>query len=99
ADAVAVLVTDADELSDRLRTEADHVAQRAQLESAVLSLRDKCETQRDACRVARARHEEIETDWTALWAPADIDPRTPAEMAAWRKSFDALQAEIGALRE
>lgn len=99
ADAVAVLVTDADELSDRLRTEADRVAQRAQLESAVATLREKCEKQRGIHDAALANHQKAEEAWKALWRPADIEPRTPAEMAAWRKSFDALQSEIAALHD
>ena len=37
--------------------------------------------------------------WQALWSPAQIEPRTPEEMAAWKKTFDALQAEIAALHE
>jgi uncharacterized protein YhaN len=99
ADAVAVLVTDADELSDRLRTEADRVAQRAQLESAVAILQEKCAKQLGVHAAAEAQRDSLEATWKALWAPAAIDPRTPAEMAAWRKSFDALQSEIASLHE
>ncbi len=99
ADAVAALVTDADELSDRLRTEAERVAQRAQLESAVAALGEKCAKQHAVHAATLASHQKLEKAWKALWQPADIEPRTPAEMAAWRKSFDALQSEIAALHE
>ena len=99
ADAVAALVTDADELSDRLRTEAERVAQRAQLESAVAVLGEKRAKQHAVHAATLASHQKLEEAWKALWQPADIEPRTPAEMAAWRKSFDALQSEIAALHE
>lgn len=99
ADAVAVMIASADELSDRLRTEADRVAQRAQLESAVASLGEKCGMQRGVHEGALANRQALEEGWKAQWRPADIEPRAPAEMAAWKKSSDVLQSEIAALHE
>jgi uncharacterized protein YhaN len=99
ADAVSALTTEADDLSDRLRTEADRVAQRAQLESALLLLEEKWTQQEEALVSASAHHQRLESAWSTLWAPAGIDPRSPAEMAVLRKSVDAIQGEIAALHE
>lgn len=99
ADVVAALLSGADELSDRLRTEADRVAQRAQLENTVASLSAKVEKLRGLQAATTAQHHENEEAWRALWAPVGIQPLSPSEMAAWRKSFDGLLSEIAANHE
>lgn len=99
ADAYAALVESADVVADRLRNEADRVAARAQLESAIESLGQRL----NAARAAETKQAEalkaIEAAWKAAWAPADIVPRSPEEMAEWKQAHAALLDSIQAHRD
>ncbi|MDE5464752.1 YhaN family protein [Bradyrhizobium sp. CSS354] len=43
----------------------------------------------------QARLAEVTTAWTALWAPAGLAPRSPAEMLLWRGKVEDILARLG----
>lgn len=84
-------VEDADEIADRLRREADRVAEQAQL----VATRDKCQSliekeHNDAAK-AQSAGESLESQWRQNWAAAGIRPDTPREMRAWLRKLEQLQ--------
>lgn len=76
-------VVTADELSDRLRREADRVATLVEHRSRIetLTIRDD-EIAAEQARLEEESRSLVET-WRAAWAKAEIDPLSPREMRAW----------------
>ena len=90
-------VARADQLSDRLRKEAQRVnekkrllADRKKLEAQLPRL----ESQIAYCETERA---EIENEWRALWTPLSINPGTPGEMLEWLQSHLQLMTTVKGL--
>ena len=88
------LLADADELSDRLRREADRVHATASLlakQKAAQQQRVKLSDQLEACTAEKRR---LDVEWQALWAPCGIEPRTPREMGAWLEELEKLRERV-----
>ncbi len=92
------MVTRADDLADRLRAEAETVAQieekRTQVELAEKALRTLAE-QEATHREARAA---LESEWRRAWEPTGVSPLSPAEMREWRENWDAFTRQVGEWR-
>lgn len=91
-------VETADELADRLRREANRVAQRA----ALMADRHALDRQLDKLGQEAARAEEeqrrIEQAWIECWRPAGIAPLTPQEMVPWLGQHRNLLQQAEAIR-
>lgn len=100
-DAFENRLADTDELSDRLRREADRVAEMATLqagEAAALRLTEELTGQLVICADKR---EELDSDWKSQWASSGIAPHSPREMRAWLDDFEKLRdraAQLNALQ-
>jgi len=87
----------ADDVSDRLRREADRVHALASLQARQNG------AQEEANRIAKqlestiAEKGRLDADWQELWAPCQIVPRTPREMRAWLDVFEKLRDQVGQL--
>ncbi len=88
-----------DVVSDRLRREADRVAARA----AAQVRRERAQHRREEIAVEEQRLAEkqaaVQLEWRAAWAPAGIEPRTPAEMRAFVAAVGRLRERAEKLRE
>lgn len=96
APAVRTAIIDADRIVDRMRQEAERVAQRARAETQLANLAreiDECE-QRTA--TAKNEREEALAQWQTLWRDATVEPRSPEEMRNW---LDAHEAFVDAAHE
>src|SRR5690606_26532995 len=87
----------ADELSDRLRREAERVHTLAALRAR--QEHDQQQTNELAVQLeaSQAEKAQLDTDWQALWAPCQIVPLGPREMRAWLDRFDKLRAQVSEL--
>jgi uncharacterized protein YhaN len=81
-----------DNYADRLRLEAARVSRKASLEAALRAANDELgeavrelEGTRDALRRETAA-------WHELWAPFELEPSSPDEMAAWIEAVSELRA-------
>ncbi len=89
----------ADEISDRLRHEADRVAFLAKLIS------DKSETEKnltilkDELKERNLQHEEIGLKWCRLWSSAGITPASPKEMRVWTLRKQDITARFADIRK
>ena len=96
-DAFEIQLAEADEVSDRLRREADRVHALASLQAKQEGGQQQgqhIDAQLEATSTEKA---QLDTDWQALWTPCQIDPRSPREMRAWLDEFEKLRDQVGQL--
>jgi len=91
-------VSEADDVADRLRREADRVAKHAGLEAHVEAARRRLETLREKLGATEAAREATLADWRAAWGGVCDDPSSPREMAGWLRSRADLVAAAEAVR-
>lgn len=95
-------IADADELADRLRREADRVAESAALQAKQDAGQRALEGVAEQLAVAAAEQAGLDAEWRELWANAGIEPRSPREMLVWLDDFEKLRSrnsEMRALRQ
>jgi uncharacterized protein YhaN len=85
----------ADELSDRLRREADRVHTLASLQAKQEGGQRQVKEMTRQLEATNAEKVQLDADWLALWAPCRIVPRTPREMRAWLDEFERLRERLG----
>lgn len=94
-------VADADELSDRLRREADRVAEIAALQAKREAGQQALEGIAGQLAAGVVEKAGLDAEWRELWASAGIMPRSPREMRVWLEDFEKLRGrsdELNALR-
>ena len=95
ADEYEKRVVDADDLSDRLRREADRVLEFASLQARQASFQrqsGELAAQLEECASDKRR---IDADWRSLWAACQVQPRTPREMRVWQEGLEKLRDQLG----
>ncbi len=88
-------VGQADLIADRLRREADRVANAAAFRAQVETLQETlAENDRDKEAIdLRAR--ELDEVWSRIWKPVGITPLSPKEMSGWLVKMDKLRFKVG----
>jgi len=76
-------VESADHISDRLRMDADKVVRRAELESKIESLQSRIDDLLGALENVKARQNDFQARWSAIWEQLKIETGTPREMKQW----------------
>jgi len=94
-DAFESRLTDADEVSDRLRREADRVHALASLQAKQESGQRQAEEIAQQLEATNTEKVQLDADWQELWAPCLIVPRTPREMRVWLDEFERLRDQVG----
>lgn len=88
--AYPLAVAAADEVADRLRTDAEAVARIEQQQTQLnLSERALAGLLADATQLA-AHKSELETQWANSWNASGVSPLSPREMLEWRDHWEAL---------
>jgi uncharacterized protein YhaN len=80
----------ADETADRLRREADQVAVKARLLADQGALRDRLAKLGEDLSTTQGERDAAKTEWTGVWRPLSVAPRSPREMRQWQADFTAL---------
>lgn len=93
-DAFENRLTDADELSDRLRREADRVHAMASLQARQEAGRQQIAALAVRSKKHAAEKNQLDADWLALWVSCQIVPRTPREMRVWLDDFEKLRDRV-----
>ena len=86
-----------DDLADRLRREAERVAQHAHLAVEADDLARQLRGLQDEAARQETAWQQLEEEWRVLW-PA-ISPRPPREMRAWVQRQERLVAQADGLRD
>ncbi|MFP4572865.1 MAG: AAA family ATPase [Desulfobacterales bacterium] len=93
-DAFEQHVKTSDEIADRLRREADRVAEharlRADLEAAIQKKQDLAAQQEKA----EKEREKQSNQWRRLWAEAAVTPGAPREMDRWSRDLAAVKEDL-----
>lgn len=85
----------ADVIADRLRNEADRVANTANLkveaeqQQEILTESDATEKDLDQ------REKSLEEEWSRVWEPIGIKPLSPKEMSGWLNAMEKLRYRAG----
>ncbi len=93
-DAFEQQVAAADELSDRLRREADRVHARASLLAEQKTAQEQTSKLVEQLEACTAEKHHLDSEWRALWAPCRIEPRTPREMRGWLEDLEKLRERV-----
>ncbi|MEJ2690209.1 MAG: hypothetical protein P8130_09720, partial [Deltaproteobacteria bacterium] len=87
----------ADVIADRLRNEADRVANAA-------NLKTQAEQQQETLKECDAlekdldqRQKSLDDEWTKVWEPIGITPFSPKEMSGWLNVVEKLRYRVGEL--
>ncbi|MEA1868464.1 MAG: AAA family ATPase [Thermodesulfobacteriota bacterium] len=99
AGAYELSVQHADELADRLRREADRVANKATLLADRKTRKNQCERLKDMVKTAEIELAKIEKEWSAVWEAVRISPKSPREMRVWTQDQRALADQVSTMRE
>lgn len=91
------LLADADELSDRLRREADRVHAMANLQASLEAGKRQTEEITGQLEATIADKDQLNADWRELWTSCQIVPHTPREMRVWLDEFEKLRDQVGQL--
>ena len=95
SEAYEVYVEQADLIADRLRREADRVANAAALRAQVETLQEAlAENDRDK-EAFDLRARKFYEDWIRVWHPVGITPLSPKEMSGWLAEMDKLRFKVG----
>ncbi len=93
-DAYEDLVGQADIVADRLRNEADRVANSANFKAQIEQQREVLETCQADARESDIRENNLLQEWTAVWKQSGITPLRPGEMRGWLNSIEQLRLRM-----
>jgi uncharacterized protein YhaN len=88
----------ADQISDRLRREADQVSKKGLLEAQKERQEKALADAKVTLEAATAHQAELESEWRHTWEPAGITPQTPREMRGWHADITLLREKLSDLR-
>ncbi|MGD9331170.1 MAG: AAA family ATPase [Desulfobacterales bacterium] len=98
-DAFEASIEAADHIADRLRREAGQVNRKSMLEARQRQSASERRKITAALEKARADHANLKNQWASIWAPAGIQPLSPAEMRAWSADMDSLREKATDLHQ
>lgn len=98
ADRVEEAIALADDVSDRLRIDADRVAQQANLHARQARIQRDLEAGRLTLESLGSQLVDLEREWREVWKGTGIEPRTPPEMTEWRRGLDRLLEKLAQAR-
>jgi uncharacterized protein YhaN len=87
-------VISADELSDRLRSEAERVHKYASLLAQVEKLEEQLRRSQEAEEEACQRLDRLEISWQENWKGCNIQPFTPREMRGWLEKCQEIRRTL-----
>ncbi|MDL2124251.1 MAG: AAA family ATPase [Deltaproteobacteria bacterium] len=99
SDAFEASVYQTDEIADRLRREADRVANLARLIAEKVAQEKQSKRLKEDLVIAEKKLTEINNEWAKLWEVTGITPRTPREMRGWTQDHAAMTEKAAEIRE
>ena len=99
ADAYEKTVSDADDTSDILRTDAEDVARAQALKSGIQDLDDNLAEIRNHQADQEKSRTTVWDEWKNLWQPLGIVPLKPRDMAAWAARAGEIRRKVTECRK
>ena len=91
ADQFEQRIEEADEISDRLRREADRVQQLAALAADLREIELRSSQVEEQLQDSADERLQTDIEWQSLWAPCAIQPLPPREMREWFSRVEKLR--------
>ena len=91
ADQFEQRIEEADEISDRLRREADRVQQLAALAADLREIELRSSQVEEQLQDSTDERLQTDIEWQSLWAPCAIQPLPPREMREWFSRVEKLR--------
>ena len=88
--AFAASIEQSDGLADRLRREADRVAVKARLLADQAAFTQQVKQLGEELAASRSERASAAAEWSGVWQPLSVTPRSPREMRQWLQDFRAL---------
>lgn len=88
-------VQQVDSIADRLRREADRVANAAALRAQVETQQENLANFAKNRAALLLREQELDATWIGIWQPVGISPLSPKEMSGWLAAMDKLRYKAG----
>jgi len=88
-----------DEISDRLRREADRVATKARFLADQAAFKEQLQRIQKDLELAENEKTEIFRQWEILWQPVGVVSRSPKEMQRWVQDLGALAEKYQGIRD
>ena len=98
ADAYELSVEKADQVSDRLRREANRVTQMARLLAEKEARDVQLQGLKNQLEQSDNELAALNKEWLNIWEPAGISPRSPREMRAWVLDQQGIIKELREIR-
>ena len=92
------LIRRADEISDRLRLEADRVAEKTSLATNIDLLNEKQSSHSETLAELQEQSQELTADWAHQWSQHNIEPLSPHEMRSWCAERKIILDDVKQLR-
>jgi len=96
--AFQISLEQADLLADRLRREADRVAEKSNLTADRQTAEDQKQKWTFALSAAQATWQQTENEWQQLWSALQIVPLSPREMRSWLTQQQKLAKAAAEIR-
>ena len=84
-------ILDADKIADRLRNDAEQIAQHESMKSRLAEHQEQCKNQQAKLSSAVKDFQKSQLEWHSLWKPTGIVPLTPLEMMSWWDIFQSYR--------
>ena len=91
-------VIHADQIADRLREEAEAVAQAEEKRFQISQWEKQNRESEESIHVLDEKRLAVQSEWESLWQPCGIVPRTPSEMDEWRDAWQEFKGQVHQLR-
>lgn len=88
-----------DEISDRLRREADRVLKLAHLQSRLQTEEQQAQDTAQRLQECRAEQQSLARNWQGLWTELSISAGTPKVMRAWVDRFESLRDRVQRMQQ
>lgn len=98
AKAYEISVFQADDISDRLRREADRVAGMAKFMAERQVQTSKRDRLKEKLAQTDTERTALDTEWKNLWQSVDIIPKSPREMRIWTQNIKMISDQTTTLK-
>ncbi len=83
ADEIERLIEMVDDIGDRLRREADRVAEKSNLIVVIEQKRQSLARRSERLTKSQSERQNLQRDWENAWKAAEVEPLSPREMNHW----------------
>jgi uncharacterized protein YhaN len=91
-------IVQADNIADRLREQAEAVAQAEEKRFQITQSEKQKQEAEETIRVLQEKLEACQAAWEALWLPCAMMPGAPGEMEEWREIWIDFKGQLRQLR-